>query len=132
MTVSYLDLIAPRLRIARDQAGMTQKQAGKALNTDDTNISAYENARTGMSLDMLFKLAALYKVPPGFFFPKHALSAAPTNDDLLRDAIIQKVEGLDPLYLDLLNEVVSAFENHDANKGVGFFRSLLDASDAEE
>ena len=110
---------------------MTQKQAGKALNTDDTNISAYENGRTGMSLDMLFKLAALYKVPPAFFFPKHTLSAAPTKDDLLRDSITQRVEGLDPLYLDLLDEVVSAFENHDANKGVGYFRSLLDDRDPD-
>ena len=50
----------------------------------------------------------------------------------MRDAIIQNVEGLDPVYLDLVNEVAAAFENHDTKKCIGFFRVLLNIGKTED
>ena len=132
MTIQSQQLIADRLATAREKAGLKQDQVAEILDVQSTTISAWENARKGMSLDMVFKLASLYNVPPAFFFPKHTLPTSPSSEDLLRDAIIQKVEGLDPIYLSLLDEVVGAFENHDVNKGVGFFRSLLEDIDSKD
>ena len=132
MALSHLSFIGQRLRTARENAKMTQRQAADALNTDDTRISGYENGRKGMSLKMIFKLAELYNVPPAFFFPKQRIPETPSSDDLLLDTIILKVESLSPFYLDLLNEVIAAFESHDTNKGVGAFRSLLDDLDVSE
>ena len=132
MDQAHSVFIGSRLKAAREAAGMTQRQAGDALGTDDSNISAYENARTPIGLGKIYDFAVLYGVALGYFFPRHPLSSSPTNDDLLRDAVIQKVEGLDPIYLSLLDEVVAAFENHDVNKGVGFFRSLLADIDTKE
>ena len=75
MTVSAQKFIADRLAVAREQAGLKQEQVAESLEVQSTTISGWENARKGMSLDMLFRLANLYNIPPAFFFPKHVVSA---------------------------------------------------------
>ena len=126
MALSYLKPIGLRLASARTRAGMKQDEVAKKLSIQSTTLSAWENGRKRMSLEQLVKLADLYEVQLAYFFPKQKVSTTPSTNDLLRDEIVLKVESLNPLYLDLLRDVVHAFENHDENKGVGFFRSLLD------
>ncbi len=52
-----------RLRRARERAKLTQGEAGRALNLDDTAIAKIERGRRGIGALELKRLASLYRVP---------------------------------------------------------------------
>ena len=53
--------IAERLRVAREYAGITQKEAAEALGVTLQAISSYERAVTRIDVESLGVLCALYK-----------------------------------------------------------------------
>ena len=59
--------IGKRIRIARDEARMSQLQVGVALGVTDKTISGYESGRIAPPIDNLSQLADLFKKPIGFF-----------------------------------------------------------------
>lgn len=56
-----------RIRMAREEAKMSQLQVGVALGVSDKTISGYESARISPPIDKLLSLADLFKKPIGFF-----------------------------------------------------------------
>jgi len=60
MLKDLLDDIAGALRILREGAGMTQKQAAKAGHTTSARISDLENAKCDMFVSTLQKIADGY------------------------------------------------------------------------
>lgn len=52
-----------RLRQSRERAGVTQGEAGRALNLDDTAVAKIERGKRGVGALELKRLAALYRVP---------------------------------------------------------------------
>jgi transcriptional regulator with XRE-family HTH domain len=56
-----------KLKLAREEAHLSQLQTGKELNVSDKTISGYESERIMPPLDNLLQLADLYKKPLGFF-----------------------------------------------------------------
>ncbi|HMM31844.1 MAG TPA: helix-turn-helix transcriptional regulator [Clostridia bacterium] len=56
------ELIAERLKAAREKAGLTQKQAGDALGVSYQAISNYERAATRIDVESLAILCRLYNV----------------------------------------------------------------------
>lgn len=44
--------------------GLTQEALGAEMDVDATQISRIENARVGVSLDTLFKIANILDAPP--------------------------------------------------------------------
>jgi transcriptional regulator with XRE-family HTH domain len=56
-----------RIKIAREEARMTQLQVGVALGVSDKTISGYESGRIAPPVDKLMELADLFKKPISFF-----------------------------------------------------------------
>lgn len=52
-----------RLRRTRERAGVTQGEAGRALDLDDTAVAKIERGKRGVGALELKRLAALYRVP---------------------------------------------------------------------
>lgn len=52
-----------RLRLARERAKLTQGEAGRALNLDDTAIAKIEHGKRGIGALELKRLASLYRMP---------------------------------------------------------------------
>lgn len=61
--------IGIRVREARKQAGLTLRQLASAANISASMLSQIENGRTNSSVQTLYNLAALLKVPMDHFFP---------------------------------------------------------------
>lgn len=61
--------LAEALKAAREQAGMTKEQAGKAVGRSHKTIAAYETGTNEPSPEKLLVLCRLYGVSIGFFFP---------------------------------------------------------------
>ena len=60
------EAIAARLRMAREQAGLSQGQVAKLLGLHRPTVSEIEAARRKVSADELAKLAELYDVSIGW------------------------------------------------------------------
>ena len=56
-----------RIKIAREEAKMSQLQVGVALAVSDKTISGYESGRIAPPIDKLMHLADLFKKPIAFF-----------------------------------------------------------------
>lgn len=51
-----------KIKLLREEAGMTQKEMALKLNTSNKNIWAYENGNAEPNIDMLKKIADLFTV----------------------------------------------------------------------
>lgn len=69
----------------REHRNMTQDELAEELNTTRQAVSRYENGDRGVSQDLLFKLASIFKVPIDEFFP-------PINDVYIKQEISEKEE----------------------------------------
>ena len=63
----YRERLAARLRGARAESGLSQKQVEKATGIDTSRLSRIENAERPIELEDLLQLAGLYDVPLGRF-----------------------------------------------------------------
>ena len=61
--------IAERLRDCRERCALTQAQVAAALNIDRSTYSYYELGHTQPGLDMLVRLAGVFKVPVDSLLP---------------------------------------------------------------
>ncbi len=59
--------LGKRIKIAREEARMSQLQVGVALAVSDKTISGYESGRIAPPIDKLIHLADLFKKPIAFF-----------------------------------------------------------------
>ena len=53
--------IGNRLRIARENAGLTQDDVAKVINSTFQKVSSFETGRTRVDIETLIKLCSLYK-----------------------------------------------------------------------
>jgi Zn-dependent peptidase ImmA (M78 family)/transcriptional regulator with XRE-family HTH domain len=60
--------LANRLRLARENAGLKQKEVSERANIDDSSLSAFENGRNEPRFAQLAKLAEVYRLPLSYFF----------------------------------------------------------------
>jgi transcriptional regulator with XRE-family HTH domain len=59
--------LGKRIKIAREEAHMSQLQVGVSLGVSDKTISGYELGRIAPPVDKLMQLADLFKKPITFF-----------------------------------------------------------------
>lgn len=57
-----------KLKSARDNVGLSQKQVSQRCGIDDSSISAFENGHAEPRLGQLAKLAEVYRVAVSYFF----------------------------------------------------------------
>lgn len=62
-----------KLSAARNNAGLTQKEAAEKLGISYQTLSQYERNPSGVKLGMLQKMSELYGIPIEFFFLKRSL-----------------------------------------------------------
>jgi transcriptional regulator with XRE-family HTH domain/Zn-dependent peptidase ImmA (M78 family) len=60
--------IKDRLKQARQEAGLTQKQVSKRCGIDDSSLSSFEKGRSEPRLAQLETLARIYHLPLSYFF----------------------------------------------------------------
>ncbi len=119
MTSDYMKFVGPRLKKARDAAGLTQGQVAKMTGSSTQIISNEEHARNGVSIPKLFTYARIYEVGPAHLLPRRPQSDDPTAEDLTIDEIVTIIETIPSDRLGLLKRVVEAFaqyEDDDADK----------------
>ena len=56
-----MSILAERLKHEREKAGLTQKQVSEQINVTRAAYTQYETDKCSPSLDILIKLADLYK-----------------------------------------------------------------------
>ncbi|MBW8375981.1 MAG: helix-turn-helix domain-containing protein [Stenotrophomonas sp.] len=70
------DVVAARLRQAREIRGMSQREVGVRMGLDkitaSARISRYESTAMSISLEALFELAEALEVPPAFLLASSA------------------------------------------------------------
>lgn len=59
--------LGSRIKMARDEARMSQLKVGVALGVSDKTISGYESGRIAPPVDNLLQLADLFKKPITYF-----------------------------------------------------------------
>lgn len=59
--------LGKKIRLARDEARMSQFQVGVTLGVTDKTISGYESGRIAPPVDKLIQLAEIFKKPVAFF-----------------------------------------------------------------
>lgn len=64
------DIVAKELRLARIDKGLTIAEASIKAGIDDTTISAYENNKRKMDLNIVCQLVETYGLTPKIFFDK--------------------------------------------------------------
>jgi transcriptional regulator with XRE-family HTH domain len=80
------ELLARRIKRARHEAGLSQKELGKKLKLSDKAISSYEVARSQPTLDTLRRIGQATQRPITYFVDE----VDPDNVDLLLK--IKKIE----------------------------------------
>lgn len=60
--------IGARAKAARAWVGLNQEVAGQALGIGRSSLSSMEHGETKITALLLYKMAALYRVPYGYFF----------------------------------------------------------------
>jgi transcriptional regulator with XRE-family HTH domain len=78
------EMLAWRLRKYREQAGITQEEAAKALGLDTTAITKMESNKRGVSAKDLFCLAKLYNVEPGILLGEEEQSVQRESTEMKR------------------------------------------------
>jgi len=64
-------LVAANIKLRRAQIGMTQRTLAALMQVDQTNLSAWENARHEPTQSNLERLGAALDVPWFWFFMPH-------------------------------------------------------------
>lgn len=59
--------LGKRIKVAREEARMSQLQVGVSLGVTDKTISGYESGRIAPPIDKLLQLADLFKKPITYF-----------------------------------------------------------------
>lgn len=78
-------ILAQRLREAREYLGLSQEQVAKVLAVPRASISALENAKRKVSTTELKKLAQLYRLPVSHFLgDSETDTAVETEDETIR------------------------------------------------
>jgi transcriptional regulator with XRE-family HTH domain len=65
--ITLMKDLGKRIKIAREEAHMSQFQVGVSLGVSDKTISGYESGRIAPPIDKLMHLADLFKKPITFF-----------------------------------------------------------------
>lgn len=103
------DSIAARLRIAREQAGLSQGQVAKLLGIHRPTISEIEAGRRRVAAEELAKLAKMYDVSVSWL-----TSGEADEPDLARDRIelaARKLSKLKPEDLDRVMDFLRALRS---------------------
>jgi transcriptional regulator with XRE-family HTH domain len=64
----YLNILSQKLRILRENAGLSQEVMGEKVDCTREFINRVENRKEDVSLKMLLKLAYVLNVSPQTFF----------------------------------------------------------------
>ncbi|MGY4883851.1 XRE family transcriptional regulator [Xanthomonas citri pv. eucalyptorum] len=100
------EIVAARLRQARERRGLSQREVGMRMGLDkDTasaRISRYESGAMSISLEALFEMAEALEVPPAFLLASNpgmadAILALGEQDDRQQDQLAKVLVALSKL-----------------------------------
>lgn len=64
MEMSSTQKVGQEIKRVRNDMGLSQKTFGQLIGRSESQIGAYENATTSISVDVLFKIAEVAKIKP--------------------------------------------------------------------
>lgn len=96
-----------RLRMLRENSGMTQEELGKKLNLVKSNISMYEKGNRVPNADILDQLSALFDVSVDYLLGKTETKKynTPYNNELEKNLFI-KIKKLNEKEKDAILNIV--------------------------
>lgn len=128
----YLEYTGAKIAEARSDAGLSQPDVKKALGLSVPTQSVYENGRKTPSLRTIVRYAELFGKPLAHFFSDAPLPKGDEISSSIRMSIMLKAAKLEPVYLELLDELATALLNHDEAKGTTRIRTLLDITSSKD
>jgi len=97
-------VLGKKIRDAREEKNVTQKELGELLNYSAMAISHFENGIRELKLSDLQKLADFFKKPLSFFFPEEAPVSSFYRSQKSSDPEVTKSLDSFEKYLDTLDE----------------------------
>lgn len=118
--------IGDRLRVARNNAGYTQKQVGSIIGVRESTVSGWETGTSKFSMGNLFALYELYQQPLAYYFPNQLSLSTPTEDDALRSEVAMLLTPMSGKTLKLSRDLIKAVANHDEEESIGALDVVTD------
>ncbi len=78
--------ISRKIKHLRVEKGLSQKQIGKLVGVTDRAVSKWENELSSPSIENLYKLSKIFKVPMDFFI-----------DEIKQDSLVTEHNGMDSI-----------------------------------
>lgn len=97
----------PRLKEARESAGLTQEQLAELVPVAAQTVKDWERGRKHPMLEKLPRLAEVLGVDPGRFFPESCASDRVQEGDPTADTVEERLERIERQILRVLAEVRS-------------------------
>jgi transcriptional regulator with XRE-family HTH domain len=72
--------IGKRMKTARENAGLTQDDAAKVINSTFQKVSSFETGRTRIDIETLVKLCSLYKTNTDYILNPELNKKAPSME----------------------------------------------------
>ena len=102
------NLIAARIKQAREESGLSQEEVGKHFGCSDVNISRIERGITGISISDLERLASVLGKPLGWFLSDKVSSQPRPLQVILREAR-ERYESLELVELPIRGTVPAGY-----------------------
>lgn len=109
------DVIAGRLREAREQAGLTQGQAAKVVGIHRPSISEIEAGRRRVAAEELVRLADVYGVSVAWLTGEAPETIAPGGESL--NIAARELEKLKPADLEKVLRFIASIKGRSADSG---------------
>lgn len=90
-------LIAARLKVARERAGISQKQLGEPFGVTDVTVGDWERGKTKLSIDRLESLGSALGVPLAYFLADE-VEVLPRPPHLVYSELGQHIHPWLPVY----------------------------------
>ncbi len=90
--------IGARIRVARTRAGLTQERMAERLGVESATVYRFEAGKRGVTLPMLYRIAAVLNVPASSFVesetPAHLIPSYVDGDEVTD--LLAPFQRLDP------------------------------------
>ncbi|BBI31334.1 helix-turn-helix domain-containing protein [Cohnella abietis] len=101
MSFDY-SIIGYRIKKAREDKGITQETLAESMDVSNAYISKIERGRTPVNLDNLDKICTVLETTTDYILR----GTSTTNDEYMRNEIIDMLEGCSPEKIKLIANVI--------------------------
>jgi transcriptional regulator with XRE-family HTH domain len=112
ITLSFdYGIIGQRIKVAREEKGLTQEKLAEHLQVSNAYISKIERGKTPINLDRLSDICHILEEAPTYILS----GADQSTNDYLRNEIIDMLDGCSSEKIKLISEVIKPIIKYNEN-----------------